>query len=211
MTVTLMPDQAALPEALDRPLVLRTRPAFDMTDEQFFAFCRQNRDLRIEQTADGDWIIMAPAGGETGSRNSEIARQLGNWAMQDRTGVAFDSSTGFVLPSGSKRSPDASWVKRVRLSSLTPEQKQKFLPLCPDFALELRSPSDALGPLQDKMAEYRDNGLSLGWLIDTATRTIWVYRPGRETQEINAPETVSGSPELPGFVIDLALIWNPGF
>lgn len=211
MTAALSPDSSAMFAVSDGPLVLRTRPALEMTDDQFFAFCRQNPEMRIEQTAEGDWVIMAPAGGETGSRNNEIARQLGNWAGQDGLGVAFDSSTGFVLPGGAKRSPDAAWVTRARLSALTPEQKQRFLPLCPDFVLELRSPSDALRPLQDKMAEYQSSGARLGWLLDTATRQVFVYRPGRETQQMDAPATLSGSPEMPGFALDLAPIWNPGF
>ncbi len=211
MTAALSPDYFLSFNALDQPLRLRTRGAMELTDDQFFAFCRQNRDLRIEQTAEGDWIIMAPAGGETGSRNNEIARHLGNWAKQDGVGIAFDSSTGFVLPSGAKRSPDAAWVRRARLSGLTPEQKQKFLPLCPDFARELRSPSDVLGPLQEKMAEYRDSGLPLGWLLDTAGRKVFVYRPGRETQMLDTPDEISGAPEMEGFVLDLALVWNPGF
>lgn len=211
MTAALLPNDAAVSPALEQPLRLRTRPALEMTDEQFFAFCRQNPEMRIEQTAEGDWVIMAPAGGETGSRNNEIARQLGNWARQDGLGVAFDSSTGFVLPGGAKRSPDAAWVTRARLSALTPEQKQRFLPLCPDFVLELRSPSDALRPLQDKMAEYQNSGARLGWLLDTEARQVFVYRPGREMQQVDAPNALSGSPELEGFALDLASIWNPGF
>lgn len=204
-------DISALPGGWDGPLRLRTRGAFATTDAQFFAFCRQNPDLRIEQAADGDWIIMAPAGGETGSRNNELARQLGNWARQDRTGVAFDSSTGFVLPGGGRRSPDAAWVRRTRLSALTPEQKQKFLPLCPDFVMELRSPSDALAPLQDKMAEYQAAGASLGWLLDAAAQAVWVYRPGSDAVRLDAPAAVSGSPLLEGFVLELASVWDPGF
>ncbi len=147
----------------NEPVILYARPALNLSDAQFFAFCRQNRDLRIEQTAQGDWIIMPPTGFETGSCNNEVSRQLGNWARQDGTGVAVDSSTGFVLPNGAKRSPDASWVWKSRLAALTPEQKQKFLPLCPDFVTELRSPSDSLADTQEKMAEYRENGARLGW------------------------------------------------
>lgn len=211
MTAALSPDNAAVFAVWGGPVVLRTRPALQITDDQFFAFCRQNPEMRIEQTAQGDWVIMAPAGGETGSRNNEIARQLGNWARHDGTGIAFDSSTGFVLPNGAKRSPDAAWVTRTRLSALTPEQKQRFLPLCPDFVLELRSPSDALKPLQDKMTEYQNSGARLGWLLDTVARTVFVYRPGGQVQQIDAPDTLSGSPELGGFALELAPIWNPGF
>ena len=203
MTTTLGP-----PSLL--PLILRARPALTPTDDEFFEFCRQNNDLRIEQTAQGEWIIMPPTGFETGSRNNEVSRQLGNWARQDDTGVAVDSSTGFVLPNGAKRSPDASWVHRSRLAALTGEQK-KFLPLCPDFVVELRSPSDALADTQDKMAEFRDNGARLGWLVDAAERRVHVYRPSAIADVLDAPLSVSGDPELAGFVLDLARVWEPGF
>ena len=195
----------------DGPLVLRARPALDLSDAQFFEFCRQNRGLRIEQTREGDWIIMPPTGGETGSRNNEVSRQLGNWAVTDGSGVAFDSSTGYVLPYGARRSPDASWVLRSRLAALTADQKRRFLPLCPDFAVELRSPSDALADAEEKMREYRDNGARLGWLLDAAERRVQVYRPGQDTVTLDAPAAVAGDPELPGFVLDLATVWEPGF
>ena len=196
---------------LTEPLVLRARPALHFSDDEFFEFCRQNRDLRIEQTAAGEWIIMPPTGFETGSRNQEVSRQLGNWARQDDTGVSVDSSTGYVLPSGAKRSPDASWVLRSRLAGLTAEQKRKFLPLCPDFVVELRSPSDSLADTQEKMAEYRDNGARLGWLIDAAERRVHVYRPSVEPDILDAPASVSADPELPGFTLDMAFVWEPGF
>ena len=192
------------------PLVLRTRPALTLSDDEFFEFCQQNRELRIEQTAAGEWIIMVPAGGETGSRNNEVSRQLGNWAREGDAGVAFDSSTGYTLPNGAKWSPDASWVPRPRLAALTPEQKRKFLPLCPDFAVELRSPSDSLADTQEKMAEYRDNGTRLGWLIDASEHRVHMYRPGG-LEVLDAPASVSADPELPGFTLDLAHIWEPGF
>lgn len=204
MTTTLEP-----PSLL--PLVLRAQPALTPTDDEFFEFCRQNDDLRIEQTAQGEWVIMPPTGFETGSRNNEVSRQLGNWARQDDTGVAVDSSTGFLLPNGAKRSPDASWVLRSRLVALTPEQKSKFLPLCPDFVVELRSPSDSLADTQDKMAEYQGNGARLGWLVDAAERRVHVYRPGAAPDVLDAPASVSADPELAGFVLDLARVWEPGF
>lgn len=210
MTTLLEPNPILEPNAL-LPLVLRTRPALRLSDDEFFDFCRQNRDLRIEQTAGGEWIIMPPTGFETGNRNQEISRQLGNWARRDDTGIAVASSAGYVLPNGAKRSPDASWVQRLRLAVLTPAQKRKFLPLCPDFVIELRSPSDSLADTQDKMAEYRDNGARLGWLVDAVERRVHVYRPGGEPDILDAPESVSAAPELPGFTLDLARIWEPGF
>jgi len=144
------------------PLILHTRPVLDLSDEQFYEFCQLNREWRIERTTEGDLLFMAPAGGETGYRNILVATALATWALQDGTGVPFDSSTGFTLPNGAIRSPDVAWVKRSRLALLTPEQKRKFLPLCPDFVIELRSPSDNLKTVQDKMREYLDNGTLLG-------------------------------------------------
>lgn len=210
MTTLLEPKPTGEPTSV-LPLVLRARPALRVSDDEFFEFCQQNRDLRIEQTAGGEWIIMVPTGGETGSRNNEVSRQIGNWARQDNTGIAFDSSTGYILPNGAKRSPDASWVLRSRLARLTPEQKKKFLPLCPDFVIELRSPSDSLADTQEKMAEFRDNGARLGWLIDAAERRVHTYRPGGEPDVLDAPASVSADPELAGFTLDLARVWEPGF
>lgn len=193
------------------PLTLHLRPALDWSDAQFFAFCRQNDELRIEQTAGGDVIIMPPTGFETGYRNNEMSAQLRDWARQDGTGVAVDSSTGFVLPNGAKRSPDAAWILRSRLAPLTPEQKRQLLPLCPDFVVELRSPSDSLRPIQEKMQEYIDNGARLGWLLDTPTRSVHVYRLGRDVTILADASSVSADPELPGFTLDLRPIWNPDF
>lgn len=192
-------------------VVLHMRPLLDFSDDQFFALCLQNRDLRIEQTDEGDLIIMPPTGGGTGSRNSEITAQVRNWARRDGCGIAFDSSTGFTLPSGAKKSPDASWVLRSRLTLLTPEQKEKFLPLCPDFVVELRSPSDSLEDIQEKMQGYMDNGARLGWLIDAPQKRVFVYRSGKDVETLDTPSTISADPELPGFTLELALIWNPDF
>jgi Uma2 family endonuclease len=185
---------------LDRPL----------TPDQLMEISSLWRDLQIEQTAEGDLIIMAPAGGETGYRNSEIARQLANWSRQDGRGRSFDSSTGFILPNGAERAPDASWVLRERLATLTPEEKRHYLPLCPDFVVELRSPSDRLAAAQAKMGEYRANGARLGWLIDPEARRVHVYRPATAApQVLDNPTAISGDPELPGFTLDLTEIWEP--
>ena len=193
------------------PLVLHTRPAIDMSPEQFYEFCFINREWRIERTAEGDLRIMAPAGGGTGSRNAVITSMLTTWALRDRTGVAFDSSTGFTLPNGATRSPDAAWVQRVRLAVLTAEQKEKFLPLCPDFVIELRSPSDDLGSVQEKMQEYLDNGMQLGWLIDPSTRQVYIYRPSVTVECVDDPSRMPGDPELPDFVLEMTHIWEPPF
>lgn len=192
------------------PVVLHTRPALDMDEEQFFEFCRLNRDWRIERTADGDLEIMRPTGGETGNRNLKIALQLGQWTERDGTGVAFDSSTGFVLPNGATRSPDASWVRRERLQTLSAEQKSKFPPLSPDFVVELRSPSDPLATVEAKLREYIENGARLGWLIDPETRRAHIHRPNEPVQVLEDPDSLSGDPVLPGFILDLRRIWETG-
>ena len=193
------------------PLVIQWPPTIDMTEDQFFDFCQINHDLRIERTSQGDIIIMAPAAGEASSRNLGLARQLGNWALRDGSGVAFDSSGGFTLPNGAVRSPDAAWVRKARLKSLTKKQKQQFLPLCPDFVVELLSPSDRLSTAKQKMQEYLENGARLGWLLDPQHRKVYVYCPGAEVRRLDNPKTLSGDPVLPGFVLDLKEIWDPGF
>jgi Uma2 family endonuclease len=179
------------------------------TEDLFYELVRQNPNLRLERTAEGEVIIMPPTGGETGNRNHEINRQLGNWRKADGTGSAFDSSTGFKLPNGADRSPDASWVEKARLAQLSLEEKKKFLPLCPDFAIELRSPSDDLDTVKAKMEEYIACGLRLGWLIDPETRTVHVYRPNVTVEELKDVTEVSADPELPGFILDLREIWDP--
>lgn len=190
------------------PLVLHVRPVLDMTRDQFFEFCQLNRDLRIERTAEGDIVIMPPTGGETGARNARLVAQVIRWADLDGSGVVFGSSTGFDLPNGATRSPDVAWVKRSRLAELTPEEKQRFLPLCPDFVIELRSPSDRLSTLQEKMEEYVANGAQLGWLIDPVQRRVYVYRPGADVECLDNPAAVSGDPVLPGFVLRLEPVWE---
>ncbi|MCC5634284.1 Uma2 family endonuclease [Nostoc sp. CHAB 5844] len=179
-----------------------------LTDEQFYQLCQVNRDLRIERSARGELIIMPPTGGETGNRNIEIAFQLQAWSRQNNLGIAFDSSTCFKLPNGAERSPDASWVRREKWNSLSDEQKRKFPPLCPDFVLELRSETDALKPLQEKMQEYMDNGASLGWLIDPKTKQVGIYRAGQEIEILNNPEQLSGENVLSGFILNLKPIFS---
>lgn len=184
---------------LSSPLTL----SIELTDEQFFELCQKNRDFRFERTANGDLIVMAPTGGETSYSNGRLTQQLFNWTDTNDLGIAFDSNGGFKLPNGSDRSPDASWVKKERWDALTPEQREKFLPLCPDFVVELRSQSDSLTTLQDKMKEYLDNGARLGWLIDRKNRRVEIYRLGQEVEIIDSPSTLSGENVLAGFVLDL--------
>jgi Uma2 family endonuclease len=194
-------------ESYTEPLVLRTRPVLDLTDDQFLAVCQLNRDLRIERNAEGDWLIMPPAGGGTGRREAEIIIQLGVWAKRDQRGLVYSPSAGFRLPNTAVRAPDAAWVLRSRLDAIPAEQQEKFLPLCPDFVLELRSPTDRLADVQAKMAEYLANGARLGWLLDPEPRHVYVYRPDAPVARLVRPETVAGDPVLPGFVLDLREIW----
>lgn len=191
------------------PLNIELGEALVRNDEELYEFCARNPELRIERTAEGDLIVMTPAGWASGHRSAEIVAALRDWAARDGTGLASDSSAGYVLPDGAMRSPDASWVLRSRLADISSEAKERFLPLCPDFVVELRSPSDRLQGLQAKMEEYRDNGARLGWLIDPQERRVHVYRPGRPAEVLDDPAEVSGDPELPGFVLDLAPIWAP--
>ncbi|MBD2312896.1 Uma2 family endonuclease [Desertifilum sp. FACHB-1129] len=189
------------------PLVLHFQPIVNLTDDQFFEFCQLNRNLRIELTATGEILIMPPTGSETGERNFNLIGQLWAWVNQDNTGIGFDSSTGFQLPNGAKVSPDAAWVQLERWNALTSEQQQKFAPLCPDFIVELRSPSDNLEPLKAKMQEYLDNGMRLGWLIDRKNRQVYLYRLGRAVECLDNPATLSGEEVLSGFTLDLSKIW----
>ncbi|MBI1929279.1 Uma2 family endonuclease [Candidatus Poribacteria bacterium] len=178
-----------------------------MSDDDFFEFCQLNRDLRIELTSEGDLIIMPPTGGETGKRNFTLTGLFSPWVEANGTGIGFDSSTGFTLPNGAKRSPDLAWIKRSRWETLTEEERKKFPPLCPDFVVELRSWTDALDKLQEKMGEYIANGALLGWLIDPKEKKVYIYRPSAEVCCLENPDTISGDPVLPGFVLDLRRIW----
>ncbi len=184
-------------------LLVRFPSDLCLTDGRFYELCRLNRELRIERTAGGELSIMAPVGGDSSDRNAEIAFQLRLWAKRDGSGRTFDSSGGFRLPNGAVRSPDASWIGNARLATLTEEQRRRFLPLCPDFVVELRSPSDSLSALRDKMREYIDNGARLGWLIDPAGRQVFVYRADAPPERLEVPASVAGDPVLPGFRLDL--------
>ncbi|NJO78294.1 MAG: Uma2 family endonuclease [Cyanobacteria bacterium RM1_2_2] len=198
---TLLIQPGTSPLTVELPLLAQ------MTEQQFYEFCLANRDLRIERTAAGDVIIVPPAFSDTGNRSFNLAVQLGSWAEQDSTGIGFDSSTGFTLPNGATRSPDAAWIRQERWNTLTEAEKASFAPICPDFVVELRSASDSLSGLQAKMQEYIENGAALGWLIARKNRTVYVYRPNQTPTILHQPETVSGESELPGFQLRMAKIW----
>ncbi len=178
-----------------------------MSEPQFYEFCRTNPDLRIERNAHGEVIVMSPAFADTGNRNFKIAQQVANWADDDGTGEGFDSSSGFTLPNGATRSPDTSWIQSDRWNRLSPEQKTSFAPIVPDFVIELRSSSDTLKNLQDKMEEYIDQGVRLGLLIDRKNCTVHIYRPNLEPKVLMNPEFVSCEPELSGFKLKMSKIW----
>ncbi len=180
------------------------------SEKEFFEFCRANRDLRIERSAKGEIVVMSPAGGYSGYRSGEVFRQLSAWAGENKTGVAFDSSTGFRLPNGGIRSPDAAWVRLSRLKGLSRREKEEFIPLCPDFVIEVASPTDDVSTLRDKMDEYRQGGLCLGWLILPVPMQVEVYTAG-EVEVLASPQTMTGGPVLPGLKLELASIWNPPF
>lgn len=190
------------------PVTLQLPSSVAMTDEQFFEFCQMNQSLRIERDRTGVISIMSPTGSETGNREVNILGQLWNWAERDSSGLVFSSSAGFKLSSGAERSPDAAWISLERWQGLTLEQQQRFAPICPDFVVELRSPSDSLQPLQDKMVEYlAEPGCRLGWLIDRHQRRVFVYRPQQEVDCLQNPSQVSAEPELPGFMLNLTKVW----
>lgn len=187
--------------AITLPPTLKLK--INLTDEQYFQMCQKNRDLRFERTAEGVLLIMPPTGGETSNRNGRLNQQLFNWSDTNELGIAFDSNGGFKLPNGADRSPDAAWVKIDRWNALTAEQREKFIPLCPDFVVELRSPSDSLTELREKMQEYIENGARLGWLIDRKSKLVEIYRPNQEVEILENLVTLSGEDVLPGFVLNL--------
>jgi Uma2 family endonuclease len=180
------------------------------SDEEYAEFCRQNPDLRIERTAEGDLIIMPPTGGKSGAQNFYLTGKFSAWVEKDGTGKGFDSSTEFSLPNGAKRMPDVSWIRNERWNALSEEQRIQFPPLCPDFIIELRSPSDRLKILQDKMEEYIANGAQLGWLFDPIDKKIYVYRPDATVEVLDNPKETSGEPLLKGFTVDVQALWAAG-
>ena len=183
-------------------------PIVKLTREQFYELCAANPELKLERNANGELVIMSPTGGETGTWNSDITIDLGIWNRQTATGKTFDSSTGFSLPRGSDRSPDAAWIPIEKWNALSPEQRKKFLPLCPDFAIELLSPTDSWIKGLAKMQEYQDNGCRLGWLIDPESKRVAIYRLGQPIEILEAPTSLSGEDVLLGFVLNLENIWS---
>ncbi|WP_309739924.1 Uma2 family endonuclease [Chamaesiphon sp. OTE_20_metabat_361] len=199
-----------------QPLLLDVRSiTLRVTHEEFEKLCQDNPERSFELTASGELIVMPPVGGESGSYESELGIDLGNWNRQTRLGKTFSSSTVFVLPNGAQRSPDAAWVELSRWEALTPEQRKKFPPLAPDFVIELRSATDRLSPLREKMEEYKANGVRLGLLIvggaslkeNPQNRQVEIYRPGREPESLTSPTSIDCSEVMPDFILSLSEIW----
>ena len=189
-------------------LTLNLNPIIKLTQEQFYKLCETNPELKLERNAQGELIVMPPTGGETGRSNVNLIFQVAKWNEKKQLGEVFDSSTGFTLPSGADHSPDVSWVEKSRWDGLTKEQKEKFIPLCPDFVIEIMSPSDNVKNLQNKMLEYIENGCRLGWLIKRKKQEVEIYRPGQNIEILRLPETLSGEDVLPEFLLNMEKIWE---
>ncbi len=188
-------------------VTLQIPKSLTITDDQFLQIIAANKDLRLELSSQGELIVMSPTGGETGGRNQELAGQIWFWNREKGLGKAFDSSTGFKLPNGATRSPDVSWITIERWNALTPEQRKKFLPLCPDFVIELVSETDDVEDTQAKMREYINNGLRLGWLINPKTKQVEIYRQNQEVEVLQSPTHLSGEDVLSGFILDMQPIF----
>jgi Uma2 family endonuclease len=189
-------------------LPVRLRPETPMSDEDLMRFCAANETLRVERDANGEILVMTPAGNRTGMRNTAIIAALYAWAEQDGRGYVFDSNTGFTLPDNSMRSPDAAWVKAARWDALSGEEKERFSHICPEFIVELRSPSDNLGELQTKMEGWIANGAQVGWLVDPIERVVTIYRPGQAPEVHPEPSSVQGDGVVAGFELVMARVWE---
>ncbi|MFN6478029.1 Uma2 family endonuclease [Nostoc sp. DedQUE07] len=189
-------------------IAINLNPIIQLTDNQFYQLCRENPEIKFERNVRGELLIMPPTGGETGNRNIEIAADFVIWNRQTQLGICFDSSTCFKLPNSANRSPDVAWIRKERWDTLTPEEQEKFPPIAPDFVLELMSPSDSLKETQEKMQEYIDNGVKLGWLINSKLRQVEIYRLGQPVEILEHPKELLGEDILPGFTLNLAIIWR---
>ena len=200
VTMAFLIDNAYLPATLT---------ASPMDDREFAEFCAEHPDLSFEMTAEGELIVMAPTYSFTSATNFELGGQLRDWTKKDGRGIGCDSSGGFVLPNGARRSPDASWTLKSRIRQLDADSKDGFWHLCPDFVIELRSSSDRLNTLRGKMREYMENGVRLGWLIDPENQSVEIYRPDRDVETRRGIDSIGGEGPVEGFVLDLASVWNP--
>jgi len=189
-------------------ITINLKPTFNLTDDTFMEICHYNKEINFEKTAKGDLIIMSPTGSETGEKNWTISGQLWAWNNRYKLGIGFDSSTGFKLPNGATRSPDVSWIKKERWETLTKDEKRKFAPICPDFVIELLSVNDDWDEGKAKMQEYLENGIKLGWLIDSEKKKVAIYRVDQEIEILDQPQSLLGENILPEFVLDLTDIFE---
>lgn len=189
-------------------ITVNLNPIIQLTDNQFYQLCRENPEVKFERNAKGELLIMPPTGGETGNHNFEISVEFGIWNRQTKLGICFDSSTCFKLPNGANRSPDVAWIRKERWNALTSQEQEKFPPIAPDFVLELMSPSDSLRETQAKMQEYIDNGVKLGWLINPKMRQVEIFCIGKPIEILASPQELSGEDVLPGFILNLQIIWG---
>ena len=199
-----------MPEPMG-PIVLNLDPVLRLTGEQLLELCSLNDAVRIELNAKQELELLPPANPSSSNQNANITADLGIWVRANGAVVGFDSSAGFTLPNGAVRSPDASWILKERWAKISDEEKHKFTPIVPDFVVELRSPSGRLRGIRAKMEEYIEHGVRLGWLIDQLDprHRVYVYGPNAPVEVLEGPETLSGDPELPGFVLDLKPVWGP--
>lgn len=189
-------------------ITINFNPIIKLTEDQFYDLCRVNPDIKFERNAKGEIVIVPPTGGETGKCNAKLTTRFCLWNEQTNLGVVFDSSTCFHFPNGADRSPDVSWIKQERWNTLTQKQQAKFPPISPDFVLELMSPKDSLRETQNKMKEYMDNEVKLGWLINRKNRIVEIYRQGRDVEVLENTAELLGEDVLPGFVLNLQIIWG---
>jgi Uma2 family endonuclease len=192
----------------EMPLPLRFRPQTPMSDDELLRFCAANDMVRVERDANGEILVMTPAGSGTSRMNSRITRLLDEWAESDGRGVTFDSNGGFTLPDGSMRAADAAWVSLPRWTALSAQDRSRYAPLCPEFVIELRSPSDSLAELKEKMEQWIANGSQLAWLIDPENKTVSIYRPGGSPEVHHHPTSVQGDGAMAGFELVMARIWE---
>lgn len=193
----------------DIPVPISFHPLATLTDEEFFDFCQRNKELRIERDAEGDVTVMSPTGIDSSGSNTDLIIDFGIWSRKDGRGKLFESNAGFILPNGAIRAPDVAWVRFKKLDNFTRTEKKRFVPVVPDFVVELRSETDSISKLKEKMEEYIDNGVSVGWLIDPQNEEVWVYRADRAPEKLDKPTHLTGVADFADLSIPIGYIWEP--
>lgn len=192
----------------DVELPIRIRPDHPLTDEELMRFCAANDPLRVERDANGELIVMCPTGMEGGGVEGDVFGELRNWALQDKTGKAYGPNVGYKLRDGSMRAPDASWVSWARINALTSKERKSFAPICPEFVVEVRSETDRLSELKEKMLMWMSNGAELAWLVDPLRKVVEIYRPGLPVEEQEGHSAAYGEGPVGGFILELGKIWD---